>query len=382
MPSPADPCTCRWRGALLMLLLLSLFPAVAPAALGHQIPTAPASAPAASAQSSLADRTTHPGPTGFALKRPVMAAACPHACPWGELGAFVHDALAPFGYEVILCSNCNRAEGPRLVARAARPPALTPSDISHGDESRIDAPVDFGVTEAGMLAAAYAGRPPYAADGPYRTLRLIALIEDPTYLLVAVKRSSSITDLASIAKARLPVRIIASGAASAAVLQSYGLTKATLRSWGGALLSEGGDTLPPFDVLISDLASPANNPESAVWSAASERYDLRFLQLPDSLLQRLSRIPGEQLVTAQWGLLRGLDHPIRTVARSGEAIFCRTDTPVQAAYDLARAIDAHRGALKWYVRPYSYDPRTVWRDLEVPLSPGAERYYREQGYLR
>jgi TRAP-type uncharacterized transport system substrate-binding protein len=34
------------------------------------------------------------------------------------------------------------------------------------------------------------------------------------------------------------------------------------------------------------------------------------------------------------------------------------------------------------VRPYSYDPRTVWRNLDVPLHPGAARYYREQGYLR
>jgi uncharacterized protein len=320
--------------------------------------------------------------SGFAVKRPLMAAACLHGCPWGELGEFVRDAMSPLGYRVILCTNCNRAEGPRLVAKAAHPPPLTSSEIALGSLPRIEAPLDFGVTESGFLAAAYAGRGPYAKDGPYRNLRLIAQIEDPTYLLVAVKASSGIHELEDIKARRLPVRIWATGAASAAVLEFYGLTAQALHSWGGAL-SEG---LPsrdsPFDVLINDLGSPANNPESAIWPSASERFDLRFLQLPEALLERLARLPGEHRVTAQWGLLRGLNRPIETVGRSGEAIFCRSDTPEQAAYDLARAIDEHRDALKWYIRPYSYDPRTVWKDLDVPLSTGAARYYREQGYMR
>jgi TRAP-type uncharacterized transport system substrate-binding protein len=316
-----------------------------------------------------------PAPTGFQIKRPVMAAACPHGCPWGELGAFVREAMAPLGYEVLLCSNCNRAEGPRIVAKGAHPPPLLPSDRALGDTA-IDASVDFGVTEAGFLAAAYDGRAPYDRDGPYRNLRLIALIEDPTYLLIAVKASTGITDLDQIREKRMPVRIAAAGAASSAVLEFYGLNADALHGWGGALVPAMGDKALDFDVLISDLGSPANNPESSVWSAAAEREELRFLELPAALLSRLSQMPGEQLVTVQWGLLRGVDRPIRTVGRSGEAIFCRADTPEQAAYDLARAV------LKWYIRPYSYDPHTVWKDLDVPLSPGAERYYREQNYLR
>jgi TRAP-type uncharacterized transport system substrate-binding protein len=165
------------------------------------------------------------------------------------------------------------------------------------------------------------------------------------------------------------------------VLGAYGLTAETLRSWGGSLGDAMGQVPTDFDVIISDLGSPANNPESAIWSNASQRLPLRFLELPEPLLARLSQIPGEQRVVAHISLLRGIDRPISTVGRSGEAIFCRADTPEQAAYDLARAIDLHRGSLKWYIRPYSYDPHTVSKDLDVPLSPGAERYYREHGYI-
>ncbi len=331
---------------------------------------------------SEAGNTVDVGPAGFALKRPVMAAACLNGCPWGELGQFVRDAMAPLGYEVILCTNCNRSAGPRIVAAAGYAPPLLPSDRALGTTTRINATIDFGVTESGLLAAAFSGRPPYEQGGPYRNLRLIAHIEDPTYLLVAVKASSGIQDLAEIKSKRLPVTILASGAASSIVLDAYGLSAEALRSWGGSLGDAMGEVPNDFDVIISDLGSPANNPESAIWTNASQRLALRFLELPEPLLVRLSKIPGEQRVTAHIGLLRGLDRPISTVGRSGEVIFCRADTPPQAAYDLARAIDLHRGLLKWYIRPYSYDPRTVSKDLDVPLSPGAERYYREQGYIQ
>ena len=340
-------------------------------------------APPVGAQAPAPGTTVNPGKTGFDVKRPVVAAACPHGCPWGELGEFVRDALAPFGYDVILCRNCNRAEGPRIVGKAAFPPPLVASDLRVGTTERVNAPVDFGITESGILASAYRGEGAYAADGPYRNLRLIAKIEDPTYLLVAVKTASGITDLAQIRERRLPVRILSSGGASQTVLDFYGLTRDAVASWGGsfgAAMGAGAET--SFDVIVSDLGSPANNPESAFWTVLSQKYSLTFLDLPGPPLDRLMAAGNVERVTARWGLLRGVDRPIETVARSGEAIFGRDDTPEQAAYDIAKAVDAHRAALRWYIRPYSYDPRTVGESLGVPLHPGAARYYREQGYIR
>ncbi|HVS16846.1 MAG TPA: TAXI family TRAP transporter solute-binding subunit [Thermoanaerobaculia bacterium] len=85
---------------------------------------------------------------------------------------------------------------------------------------------------------------------------------------------------------------------------------------------------------------------------------------------------------ARWGFLRGVDRPIPTVGSSGQVVFARADTPEQAAYDVARAIDEHRAGLRWFIRPYSYDPETVRKTRHVPLHPGAERYDRGRGYLR
>jgi TRAP-type uncharacterized transport system substrate-binding protein len=170
------------------------------------------------------------------------------------------------------------------------------------------------------------------------------------------------------------------------VLAYYGLSADKIKSFGGTIesaLIAGVAGVTDFDVIISELASPANNPESAYWTTLSQKFDLRFLDVPGPLLDQLAADPdlGMKRVIARWGLLRGVDRPIATVGRSGEAVFARDDMPEQAAYDAAKAIDEHRDALKWFIRPYAYDSRTVFENFGVPLHPGAERYYREVGYM-
>ena len=324
------------------------------------------------------------GKTGFDIKRPVFAAACPHACPWGELGDFVKDAMQPFGYEVILCRNCNRDRGPRLVATNDLPPALDAIDQYTGTDYRFNATVDFGVTASDMLTMAYSGQSGNARGGPYKNLRLIAKIEDPFYLMVAVKKALGITDLAQIKEKKLAVKILAGGTA-ASILDYYGLDRKTIESYGGSFgRSMGATADTEFDIIIDELGSPARNPESSQWSTLSEANDLYFIQLPDALLDKLQEesVAETHRVTVKWGFLRGVDRLIETVARSGESIFASTDTPEQAAYDIAKAVDQARGDLKWYARIYTYDPRTVWKNDGVPLHPGAERYYREMGYIK
>jgi len=322
--------------------------------------------------------------TGFKIKRPVFGGACPHGCPWGEIAEFVQKAMKPAGYDVIICRNCNRDRTARLVSKADRPPPLDAIDRALGTTEYMDAPVDFGVTESGMLAWAYNGRFLYAKDGPYRNLRIIAKIEDPMYLLVAVRNESDITSLAQIKEKRLPVKILADfQPTSMPVLDYYGLTREAVESWGGKWIRAFDFRDRECDVIVSSLASPANNPESAFWTKYSYKYDLRFLQLPGDLLESMANeILGMMRVTVPWGLLRGVDRKIETVARSGEVIFGRDDMPDDFAYTAAKAFDTHRADLRWYIRPYSYDPKTVWKNFNVPLHPGAERYYRKMGYIK
>ncbi len=330
----------------------------------------------------MAQETIDVGKTGWDVKRPVMAAACDAGCPWGELGNFVRESMEPFGYSIILCRNCNRLYGPRLVSENDYPPPLDEGNLRNGVNVRVNARVDFGVTASSFLANAYNGT--LGNEPPYVNLRLIAKIEDPFYYLLAVRRELGITGIAQIKQQKLPVRILDTDGSMGTILDYYGMTTDDIEAWGGKMRVSMEDAVKgDFDLILGFLASPSLNPESSYWTTLSQKFDLYFMELPEELLDRIAEqnVDSEPVI-ARNKLLRGIDRSIKTLGRSGESIFAREDTPEQAAYDLAKAIDENHGALKWFIRIYTYDSNTVWQNFGVPLHPGAERYYREAGYIK
>ena len=311
-----------------------------------------------------------------------MAGACETGCPWGELGDFVQEAMKPYGYSVIICRNCNRTYGPRLVSEHDFPPPLDEANLHDGVTARVNARVDFGVTSSAMLSSAYKGK--LAGKGPFRNLRLIAKIEDPFYYLIAVRKKSGIKNFSTIKEQHLPVRIMGADGNMMTILKYYGITTDDIKAWGGSTGVTVEEALEGnFDIIAGFLASPSMNPESSYWTALSQKFDLYFLELPEDLLKLIAQQNVDaEFVEVQNNLLKGVNRRIKTLGRSGEAIFARDDTPEQAAYDLAKAMDENHGALKWFIRVYTYDPKTVWQNFGVPLHPGAEKYYREAGYIK
>ena len=321
------------------------------------------------------------GETGWGTRRPVMAGACEIGCPWGELADYVKEAMEPFGYSVIICRNCNRSYGPRLVSENDFPPPLDEINLHDGVNTRINARIDFGVTSSAMLSSAYKGR---ADQGGYKNLRLIAKIEDPFYFLIAFRKELGVSSFQQIKQQKLPVRMMGMDGNMRTVLDYYGITAQDIQNWGGKTNVSVEEAVEgEFDIISGFLASPSLNPESAFWTTISQKFDLYFVELPQELLETLAEQNVDaEIVEAQNSLLKGVNRRIKTLGRSGESVFARDDTPDEAAYDLAKAIDENHGALKWFIRIYTYDPRTVWQNFGVPLHPGAERYYREVGYLK
>jgi TRAP-type uncharacterized transport system substrate-binding protein len=204
------------------------------------------------------------------------------------------------------------------------------------------------------------------------------------YYLIAARKESGIQDFARIKQRHPPVRIAGADGNIATILIYYGVTADSVNAWGGKIGVSIEDALKgDFDMVAGFLASPSMNPESSYWTTLSQKFDLYFLELPEALLKLIARRNVDaEFVDVHPNLLRGVDRRIRTLGRSGEAVFARDDAPDPAAYDIAKAIDENRSGLKWFIRVYTYDSRTVWRNFGVPLHPGAERYYREAGYMK
>ena len=49
---------------------------------------------------------------------------------------------------------------------------------------------------------------------------------------------------------------------------------------------------------------------------------------------------------------------------------------------LAAWLDEHQDELQWKIVNLSYNVHTVWKNFDVPLHPGAARYYKEKGYMK
>ena len=338
------------------------------------------------AAATLATLTLTAQETGVKNKRPVFAGAC-KVCPWGAVGEIVKGALQNYGYEVLICSSCAQSEGPRLVAGARMPSPPNPATeaaLQLPPNQRYplpNGPVDFGATSVQNLYRAYEGKGAYATEGPRRNLRLLATIQAPNYLIVAVKSELGVTDLSQLKAKRWPLRVLV-GNEGQEVLNYYGLTRQTIESAGGHVgsttnVAERGN----FDAVVAG-GSLGNAPEFNVWYEVSQKYNLTYLQLPEALLDKLAKENDMQRGSIPNGLLRGIDHPIPTVVRTGHVVFGRDDMPDDFAYLVARALDEHQELLQWSHLNFSYNIHTVWKALDVPLHPGSAKYYRERGYMK
>ncbi len=114
----------------------------------------------------------------------------------------VQAAMKPYGYDVQICYNCNAADAPRIVSEARLPPPYKPDPAVPEALAPRNAPglgpVDFGAVAIQFRRDAYRGTGPYAREKPRTNLRLIANIQNPSYVLVAAKAESGITDLSQI----------------------------------------------------------------------------------------------------------------------------------------------------------------------------------------
>jgi len=322
------------------------------------------------------------------MKKPVFGGAC-KVCPWGAMAEIVKKAMKPYDYDVQICYNCNAIDAPRIVSEARTPPPYRPDHSVSEILAPRNAPnlgaVDFGAVAIQFLRNAYRGTGMYARDNKPRTnLRLIANIQDPSYVLVAAKKETGITDLSQVREKCWPVRILIAGIgaeASPVIMEYYDLSRETVQSAGGRVGSSP-NLRENFDIVIGGAGSMSTAPEWDVWTEISQEFDLTFIQLPDDLLEKLA-IEGEQepgMIPP--GLYRGVDRFIPTVVRTGTVIYCRDDTPDDFAYIVAKAMDEQQQLLQWSHLNFSYNIHTVWDAYEVPLHPGAACYYKEKGYMK
>jgi uncharacterized protein len=122
-------------------------------------------------------------------------------------------------------------------------------------------------------------------------------------------------------------------------------------------------------------------PKRRVWTEISQNCDLTFIGLPDELLNRLMKGTEQSRGIIPAGLYRGVERPIPTLVRTGTVIYCRDEMSDDLAYEITKILDEQQQLLQWGPLNCSYNIHNVWKAFEIPLHPGAARYYKERRYM-
>jgi uncharacterized protein len=260
-----------------------------------------------------------------------------------------------------------------------------------------DAAIGLGLPP--LLGAALRGEDPYRRK--MESVRALAgnLSLTVLHFYVAADSALSKLTLEEIFRARKPIRLAIPkpGTSDMWVLEKimvfYGLCAAgrigdCYKSWeeAGARLLRGSyaDQLAMFkgrkvDGVFAVLALPAD----AV-TAASEGRKLTLLPCPQPLLDHLAGfglgagvIPGGTYPKAVGGA------ESVSAATLGTTIIVSTEMNDDLAYTITKTINDNADRVrKLHPSLADYDPSKGWLRLGLALHPGAERYYRERGWLQ
>lgn len=248
--------------------------------------------------------------------------------------------------------------------------------------------IDIGFMNPSLIATlAYLGKRPYRRPYPIRALGV-----HPSWdrMVLAVDKSLGIRSMAELKRLRPAMRIQSSkndctAYACKAVLRAHGLSYGELARWGGSIEYTSRPSSPRrIDGIRNHEAQAILDEGVTSWGQTAVDSGFVYLDFEPTALKRLEQM-GFTPAPLGPEHLPGVDQTAMVIDYSGWPIITHDRLPEPLAYAMAELLDRFR-------EDYPYDQPTpppaadICRDtplgpLAVPLHPGAERYYRERGYL-
>lgn len=209
------------------------------------------------------------------------------------------------------------------------------------------------------------------------------------YLAYADYEANSIGE---IVEKKLPVRIVTQPAGSSEefilrkTLEAYGATYEDIKSWGGNIFfigeGEGADLFKDkhADVLIANMAPPAAIIEEISMGGRS----VKLLSISKEVIAKLTSegfIGGERAIIKK-EFYSFLKEDLSTLV-TGTEILVGESVPEEVVYKITKVlVENPERLIQIHVSMKDWIPEEGWKYLFFPLHPGAEKYYREAGYLK
>ena len=232
------------------------------------------------------------------------------------------------------------------------------------------------------------------AEEPYKekveNLRMLVTGLDTYYYLFAVSKSSPISGFTDLQndQAKQKFRVIMAQRGSTgmwfnqAVLNAYGVTFDSITKAGGKVtMTSFADAIAQMKDGQADAFGHVATPGHPAWAELSTTMDLRFLPLGDDIIKDMMTKYGFVRTTVPAGAFKGLEQSLETLGWAS-CLFTTDKLSDDLAYTITKTVCESTEALEAaYKGAKAFKPELAHQS-QVPLHPGAIRYYKEKGYMK
>jgi TRAP transporter TAXI family solute receptor len=289
---------------------------------------------------------------------------------WYVYGATMAELLRkslPGGSTVDVKPFSGGVGNPKLVAKNETPIGLS-----------------FSVTNRWALE----GRESY--DAKLENLRGLVGGLDTYYLVALAARKLDVASLKDVKDRKLPVKLYTLPVGSLGefgarqLLKEYGLTYADIKSAGGSTTHANYNIIvDAFKDGRADLLIAVITPKHPSITEIATFTEVRFLSLEPDRVRGLGGL-GYTGATMAADVFKNQTQPVSTVGFP-TVLITNKDLPEPVAYTITKTVIENKDVLvRGHAGLAEFDPRTAWQPEKVgiPLHPGAERAYREKGWMK
>ena len=241
----------------------------------------------------------------------------------------------------------------------------------------------------------------YRGTGPLRgriPLKTIAVFPSWDVMGFAVHESSGITSLEQIKKERIPIRLSTGPIGQrdllespvtfmvSAALKAAGFSFADILKWGGKIQAVSRPSHPDRRAGVEKGTVNAVFDEGIKsWGQTVLDHGFRYLPIEGTVLRKL-KVLGYRPGVVPKLQFKGLAADVPTIDFSGWPMAVRADMANDVAYALCEAIERRRKSIPTdNFRPLDIADLCANSEeapYDVPLHPGAIRYYKEKGLIK
>lgn len=277
-------------------------------------------------------------------------------------------------------------------------PAGSNIDVTTTSPGGVGAPVIMEQGQCDLVVgngapAKWASTTGILGNPPVKNVRAIAGGLDEAFINVMFTQAfvdkTGITSIEELIAQKYPVRIAIKSPgtfgelACARVLEAYGVDYDTIKSWGGTITNTGSAAIGSLlKDGKADMTIDHTGPGQAATTELCMTTKMYFPQMSDEALKKLEAA-GFDFYVISPNTWNGQTEAIRSCG-SPQVVLVSADVSDDAVYAMTKALCENvnklinaSAALK------VFNPAHAWEPLKVgvPLHPGAERYYKEKGYM-